>query len=37
MLMGDVLTLGLEHKAARVRQFLAAAVREHARVVLPTA
>jgi len=31
--MGDVLTLDLEHKAARVRQFLAAAVREHARVV----
>jgi phosphoadenosine phosphosulfate reductase len=31
--MGDVLTLDLEHKAARVRQFLAAAVREHERVV----
>jgi phosphoadenosine phosphosulfate reductase len=31
--MGDVLTLDLEQKAARVRQFLAAAVREHARVV----
>ena len=31
--MGDLLTLDLEHKAARVRQFLTAAVREHARVV----
>jgi phosphoadenosine phosphosulfate reductase len=31
--MGELLTLDLEHKAARVRQFLAAAVREHARVV----
>src|SRR5476651_1960670 len=31
--MGDVLTLDLEQKAARVRQLLAGAVREHARVV----
>jgi phosphoadenosine phosphosulfate reductase len=31
--MGDVLTLDLEQKAARVSQFLAAAVREHGRVV----
>lgn len=31
--MGDLLTLDLQHKAASVRQFLAAAVRDHARVV----
>src|ERR1035437_674842 len=31
--MGDVLSLDLEHKAAAVRQMLAAAVREHGRVV----
>jgi phosphoadenosine phosphosulfate reductase len=31
--MGEVLTLELEHKAARVRQLLAAAVQAHARVV----
>jgi len=31
--MGELLTLDLEQKAARVRQFLAAAVREHGRVV----
>ena len=31
--MGDVLNLDLEHKAAAVRQLLAAAVREHGRVV----
>jgi phosphoadenosine phosphosulfate reductase len=31
--MGDVLSLDLEQKAARVRQCLAAAVRDHARVV----
>jgi phosphoadenosine phosphosulfate reductase len=31
--MGDVLSLDLENKAATVRQFLSAAVREHGRVV----
>src|SRR5450755_1196581 len=31
--MGDVLSLDLEHKATALRQFLGAAVREHARVV----
>jgi phosphoadenosine phosphosulfate reductase len=31
--MGDVLSLDLEHKAATVREFLAAAVREYKRVV----
>jgi phosphoadenosine phosphosulfate reductase len=31
--MGELLNLDLEHKAARVRQVLAAAVRAHARVV----
>ena len=31
--MGDVLTLDLEHKAATLRAFLAAAVREYGRVV----
>jgi len=31
--MGDVLTLDLEQKAATIRQFLCAAVREHGRVV----
>jgi phosphoadenosine phosphosulfate reductase len=31
--MGEVLTLELEHKATRVRQFLAASVRTHGRVI----
>ena len=31
--MGEILTLDLEHKAARVRQLLAAAVHTHTRVV----